>query len=305
MIVAVTGATGFVGGAVTRLLLRRGHDVRVLVREPGRAGGLADLGGVELVPGHLHEEEALAALVAGSDVVVHLVGIISETRGRTFESVHVGGTKRLTAAAKAAGVRRFVHMSALGARAEAAATDYHRTKAAGEESVRASGLPHVILRPSIVAGPGNQAIGMMVDMVRLAPFVPVIGDGLYRLQPVWLGDVAEVFALSVERADLGGTFELGGPDQLTWHQMLDAIEAALAVERRRLRVPVGVARFAALAGLALPRLAPISPDQLQMLLEGNTTASNAIDTVFGIRPRPFADVAREICAPFAPPGAGA
>jgi len=291
-----------VGGAVVRRLLRRGHEVRALVRDPARAGPLADLGGVELVPGSLQEEAPLAALMAGAEAVVHLVGIIAETRRQTFEAVHVGGTAGIAAAARAAGVGRMVHMSALGARADAGATAYHRTKAAGEEVVRTSGIPHVILRPSLIAGAGSVPLRMMIDMVRLAPFVPVVGDGLYRLQPVWLDDVAEVFALAVERPDLGGTFEIAGADSLTWNEMLDAIEAALAVSRRRVHVPVGVVRFAAHAGMALPNLSPISPDQLRMLLEGSTAGRNAIEGVFGVRPRRFADVVREMCAPYAPAG---
>jgi uncharacterized protein YbjT (DUF2867 family) len=233
MTIAITGATGFVGGAVVQRLLRRGHDVRALVREPERAGRLRDLGSVELVAGDLEDAAALRGLMAGAEAAVHLVGIIAEVGRQTFERIHVEGT------------------------------------------------------------------------ARFAPVVPIIGDGRYRLQPVWVEDVAEVFAVAVERPDLAGTFDVAGPDQLTWHEMMDLIERALAVTRRRIGVPVSMVRFAAHAGVALPRLSPISPDQLQMLLEGNTTEANAIETVFGVRPRPFGDVVRELCAPYAPAGAGA
>jgi len=303
--VAITGATGFVGGAVVRLLLRRGHDVRALVRDPERAGRLRDLGSVQLVAGDLDDAAALRGLMAGAEAVVHLVGIIAESGRQTFERIHVEGTARVVAAAREAGVRRFVQMSALGARAEPAATAYHRSKAAGEEAVRGGGIQNVILRPSLVAGAGNPPLRMAIDLVRFAPVVPIIGDGRYRLQPVWIEDVAEVFAVAVERPDLTGTFDVAGPDQLTWHEMVDLIERALAVTRRRIGVPVSVVRFAAHAGVALPELSPIAPDQLQMLLEGNTTETNAIETVFGVRPRPFGDVVRELCAPYAPAGVGA
>ncbi len=298
MIVALTGATGFVGGAVLRRLLRREHQVRVLLRNPDRAGHLRDYGAVEQVAGDLGDEAALRGLVAGADAVVHLVGIIAPKGSQTFERVHVEGTAALAAAARAAGVRRFVHMSALGARADAAATAYHRTKAAGEDAVRRSIPGHVILRPALIAGPGNVPLRMMINMVRLAPVVPVIGDGLYRMQPVWLEDVAEAFALAVERGDLSGTFDIAGPESLTWHAMLDRIEEALGVRRRRVGVPLGIVRLGAAAGLALPSLAPITPDQLQMLLEGSTTEANALATVFGVTPRPFALVVREMCAPY-------
>lgn len=298
MIVALTGATGYVGGAVLQRLLRREHQVRALTRNPDRAGRLRDYGAVELVPGDLGDAAALRTLVSGTDAVVHLVGIIAPKGSQTFERVHVEGTAALAAAAQAAGVRRFAHMSALGARADAAATPYHRTKAAGEDAVRRTIPGHVILRPSLIAGPGSVPLRMMIDMVRMAPVVPVIGDGRYRMQPVWLEDVAEAFAVAIERGDLSGTYDIAGPEPLTWHEMLDRIEGALAVRRRRVGVPLGVVRLGAVAGLALPELAPITPDQLQMLIEGSTTEANALATVFGVTPRPFGDVVREMCAPY-------
>jgi len=304
MIVALTGATGFVGGAVLQRLLRREHQVRVLVRDPDRAGRLRDYGDVQVIAGELADEDALATLVAGAEAVVHLVGIIAPRGSQTFDRVHVAGTAAIVAAARAAGVRRFAHMSALGARADAAATPYQRTKAASEDAVRLVFPGHVILRPSLIAGPGNVPLRMMINMVRMAPVVPVIGDGRYRMQPVWLEDVAEAFALAVEREDLAGTYDIAGPEALTWHQMLDRIEEALAVRRRRVGVPLGIVRLGAAAGLVLPELAPITPDQLQMLLEGSTTDANALPTVFGVTPRPFAEVMREMCAPYAPENSG-
>ncbi len=299
MLVAITGATGYVGSEIVRKLLRRDHELRALVRKPERAGPLADLG-VGIVRGDLDDAAALRELMSGAGAVVHLVGIIVESGRQTFDAVHVRGMEAVLAAAREAPVGLVAHMSALGARGEKGATRYHVTKWQAEEAVRSSGLPHVIFRPSVIAGPGNPAIGMMLNMVRLSPVVPVIGDGRYEMQPIWIGDVAEACALALERPDLRGTFELAGAERLSYHQVLDRLEAALSVHRARVRVPVGVARFAAIAGTALPNLAPISPEQLQMLLEDNTTAHNAIESRFGIRPRAFAEVAREICAPYAP-----
>ena len=297
MRVAITGATGYVGQAITLKLLRRDHEVRALVRRPDRAGSLEDRG-VHLVAGSLGDPAALRSLVEGSDAVVHLVGIIVEAGRQTFESVHVSGTEAVIGAAVDAGVPLLLHMSALGARA-AASTPYLRTKWQAEQLVRGSGQPYALFRPSLVAGPGNVPLRMMVDMIRFSPIVPVIGDGRYEMQPVWLGDVAEAFALALERPDLRGSFDLAGPERLSYHQLLDALEAALGVRRRRVQVPVGVARFAAAAGRALPNAAPLTSDQLRMLLEGSTTDDNAITARLGISPRTFADVAREICAPYA------
>ena len=298
MRVAITGATGYVGFGIVRKLLRRDHEVRALVRRPERAGSLHDLG-VELVAGSLADDAAMRSLVEGVDAVVHLVGIIVAKGGQSFESVHTRGTEAVLHAAQRARVPLLLHMSALGARGDADATAYHRTKWQAEEIIRGSGQAHAILRPSLIAGPGNAPLKMMVDMIRLAPVVPVIGDGRYEMQPIWLGDVAEAFALALERPDLRGSFDLGGPERLTYHQLLDYLESALGVHRHRIRVPVGVARFAAAVGAALPNLAPITTDQLQMLLEGSTTADNAIASRFGISPRGFADVAKELCAPYA------
>jgi NADH dehydrogenase len=141
---------------------------------------------------------------------------------------------------------------------------------------------------------------MMVRIIRYSPVVPVVGDGRYLLQPVWIEDVAEAFAVAVERADLGGSYDIAGPEPLSWDRMLDELESALSVRRARVHVPLPLVRVGALAGLVLPELAPITPEQLQMLLEGNVTSGNAIATAFGIMPRGFAAVAREVCAPYAP-----
>lgn len=299
MLVAITGATGFVGRFVVEHLLRREHEVRALVRDPVRAGWMRDRG-VALVAGDLEDHAALRELARGVGAVVHLVGIILEIGRQTFERVHVTGTRHLMDAARDAGVARVVHMSALGARPDPGATPYHRTKAAGEDVVRSSGLSHAILRPSLIVAPGNEVLRTMVTMLRMSPVVPVIGNGLYQLQPVAADDVADAFVTACEDPSITGTFDLAGPAILTYHQLLDQMEESLGVQRRRVAVPVTMVRFAANAGMVLPNLNPITPDQLQMLLEGNTTAHNALMTVFGVgSPRPFADVAREICAPYA------
>jgi NADH dehydrogenase len=298
MLVAVTGATGFVGSQVVERLLRRDHEVRILTRNPERAGWLRDRG-VEVVAGGVESQSPLRALVAGAGAVVHLVGIIVEVSGQTFERVHVSGTRNVLGAAREAGVPRLVHLSALGARPDREATAYHRTKAAAEELVRTSRVSHAILRPSLIAGQGSPPLRMMVDMLRLSPVVPVIGDGRYQMQPVAIEDVAEVVAVAVEKPDIRGTFDVAGLDALTYHEMLDLFERALGVKRRRVPVPVGMVRFAAYAGTALPNLNPITPDQLTMLIEGNTTTNNAIESTFGVTPRRFADIAREICEPYA------
>lgn len=297
MLVAVTGATGFVGRHIVERLLRRDHAVRVLARHPDRAGWMRDRG-VEVVPGDLDAQDALLALVRGAGAVVHLVGIIEELGRQSFQRVHIDGTRHVVTAAREAGVSRLVHMSALGARPDPAATAYHRSKAAAEDIVATSGIPAAIMRPSLIAAGENAVLTMLLRMLRFAPAIPIIGDGQYRLQPIAADDLAEAFALAVERPQLTGRFDLGGPDQLAYAELIAILEDALGVRRRRIGIPVAAARAGAWVGTLVPMVSPITPAQLTMLLEGNVTGRNAITETFGITPRPFRDVARELCAAY-------
>ena len=286
MLIAVTGATGFVGRHIAAVLTRRGHAVRALVRRPIPARNLESLG-VELVPGDLADVAALTTLTRGAHAVVHLVGIIVEQGPATFHAVHVDGTRRVVEAARQAGIERFVHMSAVGARDEPSATPYHRTKWHAEELVRASGLSHAVFRPSIISGPESAPIRTLALLHRWSPVVPVFGDGRFPTQPVWVEDVALAFALSVERPALSGAFELGGPQVLTYEEFLLAIGRAAGHPRPLVHVPLALARAAAGAFDLLGAAAPLTSDQLQMLVEGSATPANAIESVFGIRPVPF------------------
>ena len=286
MLVAVTGATGFVGRHVVQSLLDRGAVVKALTRR-GSTDRLNPA--AQPVPGSLDDPTAVAALVAGADVVVHLVGIIEERGAATFQAVHVDGTRQLAAAAHHAGVRRFIYMSAAGARDQRGATAYHRTKALAEAIAR--GVPFaggtVVFRPSLVSGPENVPIRLLARLHRWLPVVPVFGDGSFPTQPVWVGDVALAFALAAERpATFSGAFELGGPDRVTYAEMLRAIGRASGHPRPLLRVPLGVMQVAARVFDYLPG-APITSDQLQMLVEGSATLDNAITSVFGIQPVGF------------------
>jgi uncharacterized protein YbjT (DUF2867 family) len=297
MLVAVTGATGFVGRYVVERLLRRDHAVRVLARHEGRAGWMRDRG-VEVVQGDLDTPGALAGLMRDAGAVIHLVGIIEELGRQSFQRVHVEGTRHVVTAAREAGVPRLVHMSALGARHDPAATAYHRSKAEAEDIVAGCGIPAAIMRPSLIAAGDNAVLTMLLRMLRFAPAVPVIGDGSYRLQPLAAEDLAEAFAVAVERPHITGRFDLAGPDQLPYREMIAILEDALGIRRRRITVPVAAARAGAWIGTLVPMVSPITPAQLTMLLEGNVTGRNAITETFGVTPRPFRDVAREICAPY-------
>jgi NADH dehydrogenase len=224
------------------------------------------------------------------EAAVHLVGIIREfpRRGVTFERLHVTATRHVLAAANAAGVTRYLHMSALGARAEAP-SPYHRTKWQAEELVRGSRLAWTIFRPSVIFGPGDGLVSLLAGIVGRAPVVPVIGDGQYLLQPVSVTSVAEGFALALERPEtIGKTYEAGGPDRLPYERILDLIAASLGRTRpRKLHLPVAPVRAAA---KLLGRFSwfPLTADQLTMLLEGNTCDPEPFHRDLGLTPRPFA-----------------
>jgi len=296
VLIAVTGATGFVGRHIATTLARRGHSVRALVRSPSQARTLETLG-VELVPGDLVDAAALRTLTRGANAVVHLVGIIVEAGRATFHAVHVEGTRRMVEAARSAGVGRFVYMSAVSARDEPDATPYHRTKWQAEELVRTSGLSHAVFRPSIISGPASPPIRTLARLHRWSPVVPVFGDGHFPTQPVWVEDVALAFALAVEQPALAGAFELGGPEVLTYEEFLLAIGRAARHPRPLVHLPLGLARAAAGAFDLLGAAAPLTSDQLQMLVEGSATPANAIESVFGIRPLPFEQGLNRYLAP--------
>jgi NADH dehydrogenase len=180
-------------------------------------------------------------------------------------------------------------MSAVGARADSAATRYHRTKWHAEVLVRTSGTSHAIFRPAIISGPESAPIRALARLHRWSPVVPLFGDGSYPTQPVWIEDVALAFALAVEDAALTGAFELGGPAVLTYQEFLLAIGRAAGHPRPLVQVPLAMARAVAGAFDLLGSAAPLTSDQLQMLVEGSATPANALEPVFGIRPLPFAE----------------
>jgi NADH dehydrogenase len=286
--ILVTGGTGFVGRHLIRQLRKDGLAVRAVVRDPGspRARALADLG-AEAVPGDIGNTPSLAAAAAGCETVIHLVGIIQEGRGFTFQSVHVEGTKSLLDAAKQAGVRRFVHQSALGSR-ENAASVYHRTKFEAEQLVRASGLPFVILRPSLIYGAGDQFTVRLAEAIRLSPVLPVIGSGRSKVQPLFIDDAVSCIVKAAAGDDyLNRTFEIGGPEQLTYEQVTVAIAETLGVKRRVVHVPLLFMRtMAKMAETVLPK-PPVTTDQLIMLQEDNVCDLKGIRGTFGFEPVRF------------------
>jgi uncharacterized protein YbjT (DUF2867 family) len=279
MKILVTGANGFIGPKVVQALRAQGRDVRALVRRPDRATYLAGLG-ADVVPGDVTDPTSLQAAIKGCTHVVHLVAII-KGRSTDFHNVMTVGTQNLLAAAKAEGAQRFVLMSALGTSEEAASTvPYYAAKWAEERDVAASGIEYTTFRPSFVFGRDGGALPTFIRQVKLSPVVTVIGEGLQRSQPIWVDDVAAIFAKSIDLPDAANrTYELGGPDIVDWNGLYRTIAKVLGKRRRLVHVPVGVARTGARLTERLPG-APLSVDQVSMLQGADNVVSNsdAVDT---------------------------
>jgi NADH dehydrogenase len=291
--VLVTGATGFVGPRIVHELRAQGRDVRALVRRPERATELRDLG-VELAIGDVTDPDSLASAASGCTHVIHLVAIITG-KPATFDLVMEQGTRNLVDAARTAGVQRFVLMSALGS--ELSSVPYYRAKSAMEHTVRTSGLDHVIFRPSFVFGRNGGALTTFMRQVRYSPVVTVIGPGLQRSQPIWVDDVAAYFAASLELPDAAGhTYDLGGPDVVSWNELYREIARTLGKRRALVHIPFGVARTAARLTQSLPG-APLSTDQVEMLAgPDNVVSNNNATETFAITPLPLGEQLRRAVA---------
>lgn len=269
MKVFVTGGTGFVGGEVLRQLQNSPHEIRALVRSPDQ---LKNTAGVETVVGDTTKPESLQGALEGCDAVIHLVGIIREhpSRGVTFQRLHTDSTRNMLQAAEAQGVKRFLQMSANGSR-ENAKTDYHKTKWAAEVAVRDSSLDWTIFRPSLIFGPEDEFVNMLAGLIRKLPVVPVMGDGEYRLQPVAVENVAAGFVKALDTPQsVGQTYHCGGPKDYSYDEVLDLIGQALGKEKVcKLHHPLVLMKPVVQVMQSIPQF-PMTSDQLQMLIEGNT-----------------------------------
>jgi uncharacterized protein YbjT (DUF2867 family) len=289
-VILVTGGTGFVGPKIVHALRERDWPVRCLVRRPSeRAAGVLAAWGAELTQGDMTDAASLRRAVVGCDTVVHLVAIRQGSREQ-FQRVMEEATRDLVGAAKEAGVRRFVLMSALGTTERTKdLVPYYHAKWEMERTVQSSGLEYVVFRPSFVFGADGGILTTFRRLAKLAPVTPIIGSGNQRIQPIWVDDVGAYFAAGVERAEaLGRTFELGGPDAVTWNEFWARLKRALGQRRPTVHVPVGLIRVNALLTERLPGNIPLTRDLLTMLEHGDNTVSNddAVRT-FGIALMPL------------------
>ena len=276
-LVTVFGGSGFLGRHVVRALAKRDYRIRVAVRRPELAGHLQPLGRVgqiHAVQANLRYPASVEAAMRGSHAAINLVGILAESGAQTFDAVQGEGAGAVAKAAAAAGAG-MVHVSAIGAD-ENSASHYARAKAAGEKAVLAAVPSATILRPSVVFGPEDQFTNRFAALAQISPVMPLIGGGLTRLQPVYVGDVATAVADAVDgKTKPGVPYELGGPEVLT---MRDIMEIILAVtERRRMLVslPFGLAKLQALFLQFAPGAFKLTPDQVTLLQSDNVVSDAA------------------------------
>lgn len=289
-VVTIFGGSGFIGVRLVQALARRGYRIRVAVRRPDLAGhvrNLALVGQVQPIQANIRNSESIARALRGSDIVVNLTGILYEKGRQRFRAVHTMGAKNVAEVAKAAGVARFVHMSALGADPDSP-SNYFRTKALGEDEVLKAFPEAVIVRPSIVFGPGDGFFNLFGELARLSPVLPLIHGGT-RFQPVYVGDVAEALASAVDGAVEGGrVYELGGPEIRTFRELMQIVLKQSARHRPLLPMPGWAAGLAGTVLGLLPH--PIlTVDQVRQLEVDNVVSEEAIRqkrtfAAFGIEP---------------------
>ncbi len=294
MRVLVTGGTGVIGEAVLQALLDRHHEVRVLSRQANDEAA-AWPKGVEARPGEVTSRGDLEGAATGCDAVVHVVGIVTENPPeRTYDRVNVQGTRNVVAEAERAGVRRFVHVSALGA--DWGASEYHKSKLRAEKHVRGFGGEWVILRPGNVYGPGDEIVSLLLKMVRTLPAVPVI-DGGHRFQPIWYRDLGEVLARAVDMPEVvRRTLEVAGSEHTTLTEVLDRLAAVTGRAPLRMPIPGFLASLGAGTASLLGFGLPITDTHLTMPEENviRPGGENALTSVFGMEPTPLAEGLRRL-----------
>ncbi len=274
--VTVFGGSGFIGRYVVQRLAAEGWVVRVAVRNPVRAAFLKPMGNVgQVVPMRVDltaHDVVLETAIAGSDVVIDLVGILYERRRQTFQAIHAQAPARLAQIAARAGVSTFIHMSAIGADAESPSS-YGRSKAAGEAGVRAAFPATTILRPSIVFGPEDEFFNRFARMALVSPALPLIGGGKTRFQPVYVGDVADAVMRALHApAARGQTYELGGPQIYTFRELMELMLAELRRHRGLIPIPFWMAEMLGFILQYVPLIAPpLTRDQVRSLKRDNVT----------------------------------
>ncbi len=279
-LVTIFGGSGFVGRHIVRALAKRGYRVRVAVRRPDLAFHLQPLGNpgqISFVQANLRFRNSVDAAVKGSDYVINCVGILFEKGRNTFDAVQDFGARAVAEATRATGAK-LIHISSIGADAESESV-YASTKGRAEDAIRSILPDAIIMRPSVIFGPEDNFFNKFAGMARFAPALPLIGGGETEFQPVFVGDVAEAVVRGVEgKLEAGRTYELGGPEILTFHQILDMILEEIDRQRPLVRVPFGVASMMGSLMSLVPFVdPPLTADQVTLLKSDNVVSQEAAD----------------------------
>src|SRR5580693_2793174 len=263
--ITVFGGTGFIGRYLVGALLQNGAAVRLAARHPGQVKKAAEPANApEIVQGDILDDVSVGAAITGADAVFNLIGILTETATQTYRAIHVEGARRIALAAQNHGVMRVIHMSALGASPTSPAIS-DRTKAEGEEAVRAAFPQASIVRPSLVFGEDDHFFSRFAALIRSSPVLPLIGGGTTKFQPVFVGDMAAGLLELLRRSDTAGkTYEFGGPQVYSFKALLELLLAALNRQRVLLPIPFALADIQA-GVLELFPTPPLTRDQVQLL----------------------------------------
>jgi NADH dehydrogenase len=278
-VATIFGGSGFVGRHTVGALAKKGWRIRSASRRPDLAGYLqpmGDVGQIMAVQANLRDEESLRRSVRGASAVIISVGVLANTGRQTFKALHAEGPRLIARAAREAGVKSLVHISAIGADAKSNSR-YARTKAEGEAAVLAEFPGAVILRPSIVFGPEDSFFNRFASMARIAPLLPLIGGGRTKFQPVYAGDVASAVAAVLDsRGAPAAIYELGGPEILTFRELLDRTQAYAGRHRGYISLPFWYAKLTAALTWPLPSaLRPLTVDQVRSLEHDNIVSEAA------------------------------
>ena len=278
-LITVFGGSGFVGRHVVSALAKRGYRVRAAVRRPELAGYLQPMGAVgqiHAVQANLRFPDSVARAVEGADAVINAVGILAPISNQTFDAIHIAGSRAIAKAAREAGARHLIQISAIGAD-KASPSQYARSKGLGEQAVLEEFPAAVILRPSIVFGPEDEFFNRFAALAMKSPFLPLIGSGFTKFQPVYVGDLADAVANAVDGQGKPGTvYEIGGPDVMSFRLLLESTLDYIGRRRGFLPMPFWLAKLQAIAMSPLPNsLRPITLDQVRLLKSDNIVSEAA------------------------------
>ncbi len=280
----ITGGTGFVGRRLVGRLRAENKDVRVLVHR-AKLDYLINLG-AEVVKGDILDSAGLDDAMSGCDTVIHMVGVWRANM-KTYRRLHIEGAKNVLKAAKAAGIKRFIYISAMGVSLNIA-TGFYLTKAESEVAVKDANVDYTIFRPAVIIGAGDMFTTALVDVIKSSPIVPVLGDGKVLLQPLWVDDLVECIykSLSLPKT-IGQTYDIAGAKARPYDDILDILMDVLGVSKSKIHMPLGLlSPVIGMAECIIPNL-PISSDELKIMRKDNVCDMSKVKRDFGLKPTGF------------------